>query len=159
MLNFVPGINPGFLKALRTARVLRPLKSISKLRAMRLLLVTIISSITGLVNVCIFLVFVFGIFAIMGLHTLSGKQYQFCRSTEEMIDDGVNTPFWPINPDAEWLCHKDEMCSGYPNYLGDDAVAKCGSVYDVYGLDSREIDNTQDMELIVLDTFNFNNIF
>ena len=71
-VNFVPTLNPGFLKALRAARVLRPLKSIARLASMKLLLSTILASIMGLCNVCLFLGFVFGIFAILGLHIFSG---------------------------------------------------------------------------------------
>ena len=89
LVNFLPGLNPGFLKALRSARVLRPLKSISKLEKMKILMRTIVYSISGLINVCAFLSFVFGIFAILGLHVFNGAQYHFCRETEELIDDGV----------------------------------------------------------------------
>ena len=96
LLNFVPTLNPGFLKTLRAARVLRPLKSISRLKAMKLLMSTILSSVMGLLNVCLFLGFVFGIFAILGLHVFNGKQYNFCRATEELIDDGISKPSWPI---------------------------------------------------------------
>ena len=75
LLNFMPGLNPGFLKALRAARVLRPLKSISRLAAMRVLMHTIVASISGLFNVCIFISFVFSIFAILGLNIFNGRQY------------------------------------------------------------------------------------
>lgn len=85
LLNFIPNMNPGFLKALRAARVLRPLKSISKLAAMKLLMRTIFVSMQGLLNVFLFLSFVFGIFAILGLHIFNGAQYRFCRETEEPI--------------------------------------------------------------------------
>ena len=90
LLNFIPGLNPGFLKALRAARVLRPLKSISKLKAMKLLMHTIMASLMGLLNVFVFLSFVFGIFAILGLHVYNGAQYSSCRETEEIIDDGIS---------------------------------------------------------------------
>ena len=141
LVNFLPGLNPGFLKALRAARVLRPLKSISKLEKMKILMRTIVYSISGLINVCAFLSFVFGIFAILGLHVFNGAQYHFCRETEELIDDGVTKPYWPIHPDAQWLCNSDQSCKGYPNYLGGNTVAKCGSIFDVYGLDPREYDD------------------
>ena len=132
LLNFVPGLNPGFLKALRAARVLRPLKSISKLGAMKLLMRVIVVSMQGLANVFVFLSFVFGIFAILGLHVYNGVQYNYCRETEEIIDDGVSPPYWPVHPEAQWLCNSDESCSGYPNYLGDDTVAKCGHLLKDY---------------------------
>ena len=50
------------------------------------------------------------------------------------------------------------MCSGFPNYLGDDVVAKCGSVYDEYGLDPRVVDKTESLEIIQYDVSNFNNV-
>lgn len=73
--------------------------------------------------------FIFTIFAIVAVNFFSGAQYQFCRTTENIINDGVNKPYWPINEDAAWQCSSDDMCSGYPNYLGDGVVAKCGDIY------------------------------
>ena len=113
---------------------------------------------SGLLNVCVFLGFVFGIFAILGLHMFNGAQYNFCRETEEIIDDGISKPYWPIHPDAEWLCSSDESCRGYPNNLGDETVAKCGNIMRDYGLDPREYDNTKDIEDILYDAINFNNM-
>lgn len=125
---------------------------------MKLLMSTILSSVMGLLNVCLFLGFVFGIFAILGLHVFNGKQYNFCRATEELIDDGISKPSWPIQSEAEWLCSSDETCSGYPNYLGDDKIAKCGSILDEYGLDPVDYDGVDENPLILFDTINFNNI-
>ena len=88
LVNFIPTLNPGFLKVVRAARVLRPLKSISRLQSMKLLMSTIVSSVMGLLNVCLFLGFVFGIFAILGLHIFNGKQYNYCRATEALIENG-----------------------------------------------------------------------
>ena len=87
---------------------------------MKILIETFISSIPGLLNVCIFMVFIFTIFSIVGINFFVGKQYQFCRSTLELVDNGTDDPYWPKNQDAEWLCGSDEMCSGSPNYLGDE---------------------------------------
>ena len=50
------------------------------------------------------------------------------------------------------------MCSGYPNNLGDQTVAKCGSWLDDYGEDPRELDEPEQIELILFDAINFNNI-
>ena len=50
------------------------------------------------------------------------------------------------------------MCSGSPNFLGDEVVAKCGSVYEEYGLDPRELDKTSDLEMIIYDLINFNDV-
>ena len=90
----------------------------------------------------------FTIFAIFGVNFFNGKQYNFCRSTLTLQDDGVNPPVWPINPDADYLCSSDDMCSGWPNNLGDDVVAKCGSIYTEYGLDPIVYDDTRSLEII-----------
>ena len=87
-----------------------------------------------------------------------GKQYQFCRLTEELIDDGVNPPYWPINPDASWQCSSDEHCSGAPNNLGTEVVAKCGDIYRDYGLDPVEFDGAYENEMINFDIINFNDV-
>ena len=97
LANFIPGADQGSLKSLRTARILRPLRSIGALKSMKILIQTMLKSIPGLFNVCVFLTFLFSIFAILGVNTLAGGQYNFCRTTDEIIDDGVNQPYWPIN--------------------------------------------------------------
>ena len=100
IIGVVPGADSEALKALRTARILRPLRSISSLKTMKMLMSTIYKSIPGLFNVCVSLTFVFSIFAILGIHSFSGEHYKFCRETEELIDDGENPVYWPINHDA-----------------------------------------------------------
>mgnify|MGYP001626775518 CR=1 FL=1 len=50
------------------------------------------------------------------------------------------------------------MCSGWPNNLGDDAVAKCGNIYTEYGLDPILYDDTKQLEIIQYDMVNFNNV-
>ena len=109
---------------------------------MKLLLATIGIAVPGLINVCVFFVFIISIFGILGINTFRGAQYNFCRATETITDDGINDPFWPINEDASWLCSTDDNCSGFPNNLGDDVIAKCGSVFEDFGLDSRAVDST-----------------
>ena len=158
IVNFLPSANSEALKSLRTARVLRPLRSIGTLKSMKMLIQTMFASIPGLFNVCIFLVFIFTIFAIFGVHSYAGKQYSFCRETLELIDDGISPPYWPINHDAQWLCSSDDMCSGYPNYLGTEVVAKCGNVHTEYGLDAQVIDQTENLEIIGYDINNFNSV-
>ena len=158
LVNLVPAANNEALKSLRTARTLRPLRSIGALKSVKLLIENMIKSIPGLFNVCVFLCFVIGIFAIFGTLSFMGKQYNFCRLTEELIDDGVNQPYWPINPDAEWLCSTDEMCSGAPNNLGPGVVAKCGNIYETYGLDPQIYDKTNHLDIIKYDVTNFNNV-
>jgi hypothetical protein len=50
------------------------------------------------------------------------------------------------------------MCSGYPNNLGPNVVAKCGDVYRDYGLDPQEFDGALENQMINFDITNFNNI-
>ena len=50
------------------------------------------------------------------------------------------------------------MCSGAPNYLGSDQVAKCGDIYADYGLDPVEYDGAHDNEMINFDITNFNDV-
>ena len=50
------------------------------------------------------------------------------------------------------------MCSGAPNNLGSDTVAKCGDIYVDYGLDPVEYDGVHDIELINFDITNFNDV-
>ena len=37
-------------------------------------------------------------------------------------------------------------------------MAKCGSIFDVYGLDPREYDDPDQSELLLYETINFNHI-
>ena len=70
---------------------------------MKSLIQTIFASIPGLFNVCVFQTFIFTIFAIISINFFIGKQYQFCRETEEPIYDSAGSFIeWPINPDASW---------------------------------------------------------
>lgn len=75
-----------------------------------------------------------------------------------MIFEDGKKPVWPINEDAAWQCSSDDMCSGYPNYLGNDVVAKCGDVYRDYGYDPIEYDNVYNNEMINFDITNFNSV-
>lgn len=50
------------------------------------------------------------------------------------------------------------MCSGYPNYLGDGVLAKCGDIYRDYNLPPREFDDTYNNEMINFDITNFNDV-
>ena len=119
---------------------------------------TFFNSIPGLFNVCIFMVFIFTIFSIIAVNFFAGKQYQFCRETEELVDDGVNKPYWPISEDAGWQCSSDAMCSGNPNNLPEGKVAKCGDIYRDYGLDPVEFDDVYNNEMINFDITNFNSV-
>jgi hypothetical protein len=51
------------------------------------------------------------------------------------------------------------MCSGLPNNLGPNVVAKCGDIYRDYGLDPKEFDNAHENEAINFDITNFNNVW
>lgn len=118
-----------------------------------------VASVPGLFSVCLFQTFVFTIFAIISINFFVGKHYQFCRETEALIDgDGTTKASWPIHPDASWQCSSDAMCSGAPNNLGTDTVAKCGDVYSDYGLDPVEYDGAHDNEMINFDITNFNDV-
>lgn len=120
LTTFLPEMsNQSPLKALRAARVLKPLRPFGKIRAMKVLLTTIGAALPGLLNVCVFFVFIISVYGILGVNLFNGAQYNFCRETESIIDDGINPPAWPIHPDASWLCKTDENCSGFPNKLGD----------------------------------------
>ena len=160
VIGFTPLSSDSSLKAFRTMRILRPLRSMHKLKSMRSLLNTFFASLPGLFNVCIFLVFIFTIFSIIAVQIFSGQHYQFCRSTEAPISEFVNESklHWPINDEAAWQCSSDDMCSGYPNYLGAGAVAKCGDIYRDYGLDPVEYDDTYNNEMINYDITNFNSV-
>ena len=122
---------------------------------MKSLLQTFFASIPDLFNVCIFMTFISTIFAIIGVNLFVGTQYQYCRSTEAIQYDANGDPYWPKQPDASWLCRRDDMCSGWPNNLGIDTVAKCGDVYRDYGLDPTIYDGAEENELINFDITNF----
>lgn len=51
------------------------------------------------------------------------------------------------------------MCSGYPNYLQEDAIAKCGDIYRDYQLDPKINDDSYNNEMINYDITNFNSVF
>ena len=128
------------------------------MKSMRMLIQTFLMSIPGLFNVCIALSFVFLIFAIFGVNFFVGTQYQFCRSVPELVFIDGDVPYWPISEEADYLCHNDAMCVGYPNNLGEGTV--CGNVYNDYDkLQPNDVDKTNDMEIIFYDIVNFNNIF
>jgi len=71
----------------------------------------------------------------------------------ELIDNGIDPPYWPIDEDANFLCSSDEMCTGLPNNLGEGHV--CGDVYKDYGLDPEEVDNVASIEIIQYNIVNF----
>lgn len=83
VLNFLPSVNSGGLKALRTFRILRPLRTVNRLPKMKALIETLFASLPGLLGVLIFLGLTFVLFAIFGIQSFAGSQYQSCRLTEE----------------------------------------------------------------------------
>ena len=110
LVGLVPGINSDSLKSLRTFRILRPLRSINSMPRMRNLIQSLLASIPGLLNTIAFLAFIFAIFAIFGTNQFLGKQYQFCRSTEEVVFPEDGSPaFWPKLEDegSPALCATD----------------------------------------------------
>ena len=146
------------LKALRTFRILRPLRSINKLPAMKQQIKTILDSIPGMMYVGFFVIFIFSIFAIFGTNQFLGKEYQFCRGTEEAnFDADGNFEFWfklGDDGDGPAICATDDDCKAeFP----DAPVAICGTVYDKYGLDPIEYDDIRNIELIMFGIPGFNN--
>ena len=155
VVSLTPFANQDSLKAFRTARVLRPLRSVNSLESMKTLIEAFLRSIPSLFNVCVALSFMFAICAIFGVNFFVGQQYQFCRLTPELIDDGINPPSWPIDPEANYLCSSDEMCVGFPNHLGEGRV--CGDVYRDYGLDPYKVDDVTNNEIIQYNITGFDN--
>ena len=153
VVSLTPIADQDSLKAFRTARILRPLRSINSLESMKTLIEAFLRSIPSLLNVCVAMSFIFAICAIFGINFFIGGQYQFCRLTPELIDDGVNPPSWPIDPDADYLCSSDEMCIGFPNYLGEGKV--CGDVFRDYGLDPVIVDDVRNIQTIQYNIMNF----
>ena len=147
------------LKALRTFRILRPLRSINKLPTMRSQIQAMLSSIPGLTRVFFFIIFIFTIFAIFGTNQFLGKQYQFCRATEEAtFDADDNFVIWEKLGEEDgsvMLCATDADCiDGFP----DAKVAICGTVYEKYGLDPIQHDGIRDIDLIMYGIPGFDNV-
>lgn len=159
VIGFTPISDESSLKVFRTMRILRPLRSMHKLESMRSLLNTFFASIPSLINVWIFLIFIISIFSIFGANFFSGTHYQFCRTTETIIIGESGDPIWPISEEARWQCSADNMCSGYPNFLKDTVIAKCGNIYRDYQLDPKIHDDSYNIEMINYDITNFNNVF
>ena len=137
------------LKALRTFRILRPLRSINKMPAMRKQIQSMLGAIPGLGRVFFFIIFIFSIFAIFGTNQFLGQQYQFCRATEELLEDEDGKPYWPKlgdDDDGPVLCAEDADCAeAFPGA----EIAICGTVYEKAGLDPIEYDGIRDIELIM----------
>merc|ERR1712054_77451 len=67
LIDFLPGVEGGSLRALRTFRVLRPLRAINKFPKLRVLVKLLLDTIPMLSAVgmlCFFIFFVFGIVAV-----------------------------------------------------------------------------------------------
>lgn len=137
LLGFLPGIDSGGLKALRTFRILRPLRTINRLPKMKQLILTLFASLPGLLGVLIFLGFTFLLFAIFGIQSFAGAQYKFCRVTEkpdiEFAPNGTLVNYdWPIVSTFDWLCASDKDCEKLIKIFGpepgyqDKVVYKCG---------------------------------
>lgn len=62
--------------------------------------------------------------------------------------------YWPMSEEAHYLCKTDEDCA---RQVSEGAVAKCGNIYNEYGLDPAVYDNVGENELIFFDIVNFNN--
>jgi Ion transport protein len=171
LLNFLPGIDSGGLKALRTFRILRPLRTINRMPQMKQLILTLFASLPGLFGVVIFLGFTFLLFAIFGIQSFAGDQYNFCRVTEapEITYNSageLESYSWPIVSTFPWLCVSDTDCKTLIETFGADPesvgepVYKCGRSID-YGIKAggpMNIDDVRNNEHILFDIVNFNNI-
>lgn len=157
LVGLVPGINSDSLKSLRTFRILRPLRSINSMPRMRNLIQSLLASIPGLLNTIAFLAFIFAIFAIFGTNQFLGKQYQFCRSTEEVVFPEDGSPaFWPKLEDdgSPALCATDAQCAAaFP----DAEVAVCGAIFAKAGLNPIEFDDVRNIDLIMYNIPGFDN--
>lgn len=137
VVGFLPSIDPGMLKLLRTFRILRPLRSINRAPTMKNLIMTIFNSAKGLLGVLFFLSFTFVFFAIFGVQSFQGSQYNFCRTIPEPIteyDESGQLIFydWPIVSSFPYLCAKDSDCERLIKTFGPDdpdvpPIYKCGN--------------------------------
>jgi hypothetical protein len=75
LVNFLPNVNSGGLKALRTFRILRPLRTINAIPMMKQQIQALLKSLPGLANILTFLIFVYSIFAIFAVQSFAGNQY------------------------------------------------------------------------------------
>jgi hypothetical protein len=80
LVNFIPNINSGGLKALRTFRILRPLRAINAIPMMKQQIQSLLQALPGLANLLTFLILVYSIFAIFAVQSFAGNQYQYCRT-------------------------------------------------------------------------------
>ena len=73
IVNFIPNVNSGGLKALRTFRILRPLRTINAIPLMKQQIQSLMTALPGLGNVLTFLIFVYAIFAIFAVQSFAGN--------------------------------------------------------------------------------------
>jgi hypothetical protein len=67
LVNFLPNVNSGGLKALRTFRILRPLRTINAIPMMKQQIQSLLKALPGLANIITFLIFVYAVFAIFSV--------------------------------------------------------------------------------------------
>jgi hypothetical protein len=167
LVNFVPGVDSGGLKALRTFRILRPLRTINAIPMMKQQIQALLQSLPGLGNILTFLIFIYSIFAIFAVQSFAGNQYQFCRTTLEPIieldaNGDVVSYEWPIVDTFSWLCGSDDDCKALILEFGpeDLEVFKCGQSID-YGIPAGGVNRYDDTifnEQILYDVTNFNHM-
>jgi len=73
LVNFVPNVNSGGLKALRTFRILRPLRTINAIPMMKQQIQSLLKALPGLANILTFLIFVYSVFAIFAVQSFAGN--------------------------------------------------------------------------------------
>merc|ERR1712054_683058 len=78
LIDFVPGIEGGSVKSLRTFRVLRPLRAINKFPRMRVLVKLLMDTVPMLASVGMLCFLIFFVFGIIAVQFWSGLFHQRC---------------------------------------------------------------------------------
>lgn len=100
-----------------------------------------IKALPGLGGVLFFLCFIFGIFGIFGVNQFSGKLYNRCRTTEEIIGSPeFNNQSWPMVDIEGWLCVDDDSCKVQ---VQEGELLRCGNSGEE-GVSAYEIDEVID---------------
>lgn len=131
IIDFIPGVNSGSIKAFRTTRVLRPLRVVKRFPSLRILvrlLLDIIPMLGSVMVLCIFLFVTFGITSVQlwkgvlrnGCYNNDGGRYQpstggfYICSLE--ADDGMNACPADVQFTGVYASNYTECRRGSPNY-------------------------------------------
>jgi len=107
LLDFVPGIEGGSLKAFRTFRVLRPLRALNKFPGLRVLIELIVELIPMLASVGALCCFIFLIYGILGVQLWQGMLRNRCyqatfNDTHSIV--GAEAPLMGYMDGAPYIC-------------------------------------------------------